>query len=112
MADSVLEVSRQLNECLKASEEYQKYCLYRTELDQYPELFEKVQEFRRRNFEMQLQAGMGNNEAYPKLAEEYKHILENPLVSSYLNAELTFCKLSQRAIQAVCMDIDLQLDFL
>ena len=113
MSESVFEAARQLNASIKASDEYHKLKLYQKELVQIPELYEKVQEFRKRNYELQLGAKhIDDKETFYRMSEEYKSVLENPLVNSYLNAELAFCKMSQNAIRLACKDIDLQLDFM
>lgn len=112
MSDIIMESSKKLNELIKESEEYQKYCLYKKELIQIPELYEQVQEFRKRNFLIQLEADTFDKEAASRLADEFRPVLENPLAASYLNAELAFCKMSQRISKTVCSDIDLELDFL
>lgn len=110
--DIIINSSKQLNTLIRESEEYQKYCLYKKELSQIPELYERVQEFRKRNFVLQIEAETYDKEAASRLSDEFRAILENPLAASYLNAELAFCKMSQRIFREVCDDIDLELDFL
>lgn len=110
--DIIINSSKQLNTLIRESEEYQKYCLYKKELSQIPELYERVQEFRKRNFVLQIETETYDKEAASRLSDEFRAILENPLAASYLNAELAFCKMSQRIFREVCDDIDLELDFL
>lgn len=112
MSENIINSSRQLNELIRESEEYQKFCLYKKELSQIPELFERVQEFRKRNFVLQIEADTYDKEAASRLSDEFRGVLENPLVASYLNAELAFCKMSQNIFKEVCDGIELELDFL
>ena len=101
MSEDIINSSKQLNTLIRESEEYHKYCLY-----------ERVQEFRKRNFVLQIEAETYDREAASRLSDEFRAILENPLAASYLNAELAFCKMSQRIFREVCDDIELELDFL
>ena len=112
MSENVINSSKQLNTLIRESEEYQKYCLYKKELSQMPELYESVQEFRKRNFVLQIEADTYDREAASKLSDEFRTILENPLAASYLNAELAFCKMLQRVFGAACDGIEMELDFL
>lgn len=112
MSGNVIETAKRLNTMILESEEYQKYCLYKKELGQMPELRKKVHEFRQKNFEVQLEGDIDDREAAARLAHEYKAVLENPLAASYLNAELCFCKMLQGVTKDICRDIDLELEFL
>lgn len=112
MSDKVMEASNQLNTLILESEEYQKYCLYKKELEQMPELRRQVQEFRKKNFEIQSDGDIDDREAVASLAVEYKAVLENPMAASYLNAELGLCKMLQAVTKNICSGVDLELEFL
>lgn len=112
MSDNINETAKKLNTIILESEEYQKYCLYKNELSQVPELRNKVHEFRKKNFEVQLEGDVDDRESAARLAGEYRALLENPLVASYLNSELGFCKMFQSVVKDICRDIDLELEFL
>lgn len=115
MSDNVIEASSELNTRILESDEYQKFCLYRKELEQSPELYNRTMEFRKKNFELQLDADIGDaddREAAAGLANEYKDILENHIAASYLNAELSLCRMLQNVTKNIYMDINLDLEFL
>ena len=112
MSEQVMKSSNQLNRLILESEEYQKYCLYKKELSKMPELKERVHEFRRKNFEIQFQENLDDKEAADKLAQEYKDVLENAIAASYLNTELSFCRMMQRVSKNMCRNIELEIDFL
>lgn len=112
MSEDIINSSKHLNALIRESDEYQKYCLYKKELSQIPELYERVQEFRKRYFVLQIEADTYDKEAATRLADEFGPILDNPLTASYLNAELAFCKMSQRVFREVCEGIEMELDFL
>lgn len=112
MSENIINSSKQLNMLIKESDEYQKYCMYKDEISKLPELYREVQEFRKRSFLLQLEDDTYDKEVASKLSDEFKSVLENPLAAAYLNAELAFCKLSQRIFKEICDGIELELDFL
>ena len=73
------------------------YLEYKKQLDllrQDPELKRQVDDFRKRNYDMQ----MGGDLDFAKLEsfrEDYREFRTNPLVDSFLAAELDFCRMMQ-----------------
>ncbi len=81
-------------ETIKSDEVYREYRRQLDLLRQNPELKRQVDEFRKKNHEMQV----GQDMDFAKLAafqEEFKTLRENPLVDSFLAAELDFCRMMQ-----------------
>lgn len=76
------------------SEEYREYDEQRNKVNQFPELKAQIDEFRKRNF--QLQASDDNAfDKIDQLEREYSDFMENSLVSDFLAAELAFCRMMQ-----------------
>lgn len=76
------------------SREYKEYDQQRNKVKAYPELKAQIDEFRKRNFELQTSA----DNAFEKLEEfekGYSDFRENPMVSDFLAAELAFCRMMQ-----------------
>ena len=73
------------------------YLEYKKQLDllrQDPELKRQVDDFRKKNYDMQMSGDMD----FAKLEnfrEEYREFRANPLVDSFLAAELDFCRMMQ-----------------
>ncbi len=73
------------------------YLEYKKQLDllrQDPELKRQVDDFRKRNYDMQMDGDLD----FAKLEsfrEEYREFRTNPLVDSFLAAELDFCRMMQ-----------------
>lgn len=84
-----------LVEAIKESEQYKDYnrCLEQVKKD--TALKAAIDEFRRRNFELQnsVDYDFGKMEEFEK---EYEEFRENPLVSDFLSAELGFCRMLQQ----------------
>jgi len=84
---------QQLIASILESETYKEYDLQRNRVNQNPELKKQINEYRRRNFDLQ-----SNNSAFEKIDEferEYAQFREIPLVADFLTAELAFCRMMQ-----------------
>lgn len=94
-------------EKLLKSKEYQKYVEQRERVKQYPDLKKQIDEFRRRNYEMQNSEDL----VFEKIEffeKEYEDFRDNPLVADFLEAELAFCRMMQRHYGEVMRAIDFE----
>lgn len=83
-------------EAILATEAYKEYALQRDKLLKQPELYEKVKEFRTKNYIIQIQKeGDDLLNAMDDLQREYESVREVPLVEDFLAAELAFCRMMQ-----------------
>lgn len=92
--DTISTALDRLTEAILNSAEYREYDIQRNRVNGYPELKAQIDEFRRRNFELQT----SDDNAFEKIQEferEYSDFRENPLVSDFLAAELAFCRMMQ-----------------
>ena len=83
-----------LIQTIKGDEVYREYRKQLDLLRQSPELKRQVDDFRKRNYDMQMNEDLD----FAKLTafqEEFKTFRENPLVDSFLAAELDFCRMMQ-----------------
>lgn len=104
--DSLDHATDQFIEAILASEVYRTY---RTELEkvqQMPELKQQIDEFRKRNFELQLSADTDFNKL-DRFEKEYENFREQPMVADFLAAELDLC----RMMQDISMHVTEKLDF-
>ena len=93
---------------IRATDIYENYVLQRDKVKKMPELKAKIDEFRRRNFE--LQNSEETEDLYDKVdafEQEYAKFIENPLVRNFLDAELGFCRMMQK----IYTDISDKIDF-
>lgn len=95
----MVQVRNELDQLLAAirnSDVAQKYEEVRKKVEQDELLLQQINEFRRRNFELQQQT-------YPDqlldivddFTQEYAKFRENPLVDEFLSAELAYCRMLQ-----------------
>lgn len=83
-----------LVEAVLATEEYQAYAAELDRVKQYPELKERIDDFRRKNFELQLSADNDFNKL-DQFEKEFENFRENMMVQDFLAAELDLCRLIQ-----------------
>lgn len=94
---------QQLILAILESDSYKEYDIQRRRVNQNPELKRQIDEFRRRNFELQ-----SNNSTLEKIDEferEYEQFRQIPMVADFLAAELDFCRLMQDISLKVTMAI-------
>lgn len=83
-------------EAILETDSYKEYALQRDKLLKQPELYEKVKEFRMKNYLIQTRKeGDDLLNAIDDLQREYESISEIPLVAEFLAAELAFCRMMQ-----------------
>lgn len=111
MSDSEMrEAIKQFADKIMASDTYMEYLYQREKIKKRPALYDKVNEYRRRNFELQNETDeedlFDRMEAFER---EYEKFREDPLVDDFLNAELAFCRLMQEIDLLLAQAIDFEL---
>ncbi|MBE5941278.1 MAG: YlbF family regulator [Lachnospiraceae bacterium] len=80
--------ARMLNQTIKESDAYKKYVKALENVKENSELYQAMNSFRRRNFELQsYDDGVNRYQEIHQLALEYEKVLRNPLVNEFLVAE-------------------------
>lgn len=88
--------TKEFVEKLKTTDEYVFYSDQLAVLSHYPELMEKINEYREENF--RLQNEYEGDELFDKTEEfttRYEELLENPVVSDFLQAEAGIVRMVQ-----------------
>jgi len=96
-------------EAVKDTDIYKKYRCQLDILKKDPELYEKVNEFRRRNYEIQNTSRV--DELFDKMEafeKEYARFREDPVVDDFLRSELAFCRLMQELDLFITGELDFQ----
>ena len=112
MEDEIMEKTSELRTLILESDEYRKYDACRQRLKENEELYQKLNEYREKNFHLQLNGEVVNAHSSGKLTDKYEEILDIPIVIEYLNAELMLCRRLQDISEILLSAIDLDLDFL
>ena len=94
---------------IKQSEIYQEYCSQLGRIKEQPELYDKVNEFRKKNFDIQnSEPPETMMERMEDLEREYAWLRENVIVEDFLQAELALCRLMQELDALVVRELDFQ----
>ena len=110
----MLELQEQLDEFivnLKKTEVYREYEEQLKCLCEQPELKQRVDDFRRRNYEIQTRAYQENIfDEVERFQRETEHLRDIPVVHDFLAAELALCRMIQKVtttiVEAVSEDFD------
>lgn len=108
-----IEQAGRLNQQIKNSEEYRHYMETNQQLKKNPELYERLNEFRRRNYDLQFSEGDSNlyDEVF-NLVKEYDTILQESLVNDFILAEQRFCSMMQELYSALSEGLELDYEYL
>ncbi len=90
---NVYDTANKLAHELKTSEEYLNYKRIKQELDQNPEVKEKIKQFEEKRYAVQLEALKGEEQEKVKLEEMQKiyiELMQYDLAKSYFDIELKF----------------------
>ncbi len=94
---------------VKQSEVYGKYAEQLERVKAEPGLYEKVNEFRKKNFDIQNNGSAENMmERLEELDKEYSWLREDALVEDFLQAELAFCRMMQEIDALIVRELDFQ----
>ena len=94
---------------IKNSEVYKVYYEQVKKLNNYPNLQNQVNDYRRENFE--IQNTYEGDELYDKTEEfflKYEKFRENPIVSDFLASELALCRMMQEIDTRIIKGLDFQ----
>lgn len=90
---NVYDTANRLASEIKQSEEYMNYKMAKQALDLNTKLKEKMMEFEKTRYEVQLemmQTGKNNEEKYKKMQELYAELIEDEEAKSFFEAETKF----------------------
>lgn len=105
----IMEAARQFADTIMTSDTYKEYLYQREKIKRQPELYDKVNEFRERNFVLQNEADSDDIlERMEAFEQEYEKFRENLLVENFLQAELAFCRMMQEIYVLLAEEIDFE----
>lgn len=103
------EATKKFAAYIQQSDTYKEYWQQREKLKKQPELYDKVNEFRQRNFDIQNESD--SEDLFDKMEafeREYAKFRENPMVEDFLRAELAFCRMMQDINVLLTAEIDFE----
>lgn len=110
MSDSdIKEAAKKFAAVIQESDIYKEYYYQREKIKKQPELYDKVNEFRQKNFDLQNESD--SEDLFDRMEvfeQEYAKFRENPLVDDFLRAELAFCRMMQEVDILLAAEIDFE----
>lgn len=96
---------------LKQTEVYREYEKQKERISEDPEMKQRVDDFRRRNYELQTRNYPENiYDEMERFQRESEHLRDIPIVHDFLAAELGLCRMIQKVttaiVEAVSEDFD------
>ena len=102
-----------LNQTIRESQEYQNYITALVHLRENQELYQAMNSFRRRNYELQsYDDGINRYQEINNLALEYEKILRNPLVNEFLVAEQILSRKMTHVYELIADGLELDYSYM
>ncbi len=113
--DAMKNVEQAVNEfigCVKDSETYQKYMQERKRLEMFPDLKQRIDEYRKNLYLLQnTEDGDTLFDEVEQLEAEGTSLRDNRLVSDFLAAELAFCRMMQEIYTWITAELEFDMTF-
>ena len=110
MSDSeIMEAAKKFAAIIQETDTYKEYYNQREKVKKQPELYDKVNEFRQKNFDLQNESD--SEDLFDRMEafdQEYAKVREDPLVDDFLRAELAFCRMMQDVEILLAAEIDFE----
>jgi cell fate (sporulation/competence/biofilm development) regulator YlbF (YheA/YmcA/DUF963 family) len=108
-----IEMAESLNAQIRNSDEYKRYQETSRRLKQQPELYERFNEFRRRNYELQFSEGDADlYDEVVHLMKEYEPVLQESTVNEFRLAEQRLSVLMRNVYTVLSEDLELDYEYL
>ena len=108
--EEIKDATRKFAAYIQQSDTYKEYFYQRERIKKQPELYDRVNEYRQRNFDLQNETDsedlLDRMDAFER---EYAGLRGNPMVEDFLAAELAFCRLMQEINVLLTAEIDFEL---
>lgn len=102
-----------LNQMIKDSEEYNRYQAAKKRVMDDKELYQAMNAFRRRNYELQsFNDGINRYQEIHDLLAEYEKVLRNPLVSEFLTTEQILSRKMAEVYEVIADGLELDYSYM
>ena len=106
--DAALE---ELVHAIQDSEEYRRYQQAKEALHREPELERRVNEFRKKNYQIQNSGGINLFDEVDRLERENSQLRRNPVAEEFYAAELAFCRVYQKISWSLTDQLNFEVGF-
>lgn len=113
MTAIMIEEAYKLNQAIKESQEYIHYHQAMKKVMENQELYQAMNIFRRRNYELQsYDDGINRYQEIHNLGLEYEKILRNPVVNEFLVAEQIFSRKMTEVYEIIAKELELDYSYM
>ena len=99
-----------LVEAIRDSDAYRKFMDVKRKVDSNPELRKKLNDFRKRSYELQNRKdGSDLYKEMERFEVEYHEIRKDPMISEFLQCEVEICRIMQRINLNLALAVDLDI---
>lgn len=103
---NVMEKAEALSAAIEESAEYREYIALLKKLQKEPELYSRLNEYRRRSFEIQMSSDVDAIQQLENLQMEFAELLTDGKISRLLSAEQVFCKMMRQINEKIMGSIE------
>lgn len=108
--EEIKDATKKFADYIQQSNTYKEYLYQRERIKKQPALYDRVNEYRQKNFDLQNETDSEDLlERMEAFEREYADIHESPMVEDFLNAEIAFCRLMQEINVLLTAEIDFEL---
>lgn len=109
----ITQEAKKLNQIIKESEEYNNYNRTMKRVQENQELYQAMNSFRRRNYELQsYEDGINRYQEIYNLALEYEKVLRNPVVNEFLVAEQILSRKMTEVYEVIADGLELDYTYM
>jgi cell fate (sporulation/competence/biofilm development) regulator YlbF (YheA/YmcA/DUF963 family) len=105
--------AKALNQKIRESEEYRRYQETMHRVQENQELYQAMNVFRRRNYELQsYEDGINRYQEIHNLSQEFEEVLRNPLVNEFLVAEQILSRHMKQMYECIAQGLELDYSYM
>lgn len=109
---NVMQKADALIEAIETSNEFAQYQFLQKAIMKEEDVYNRLNDFRRRNFEIQMNPQVDAMNSSANLYQEYADVLNRTEVKEFLNAEQRYIKMLRRIYHKLDKHTDVNIDFL
>ena len=109
---NVMQQTENLIDAIEGSSEYVQYQMLQNSIVKDEGVYHRLNEFRRRNFEIQMNSQVDAIDGSANLYQEYADVLNRPEVKDFLAAEQRYIKMLRKVNRKLEKHFNVNVDFL
>lgn len=110
--NNVMQQTDNLVEAIHASNEYTQYQMLQNAISKDTNIYARLNEFRRRNFEIQMTNTESSIDESTNLRREYADVLNRGTVKDFLSAEQRYVKMLRKMYHKIEAELHVNINFL